>query len=93
MAYPISSELEIEGDGIDPGKLTLTDGTNAVTVQASLSMPASYTMLLPTALGSTGDALTMTSGTETGWAPISTADTEIWFVSEVINLNIVVYNC
>ena len=82
MAYPISSELEIGGTGVDPGKLTLSNGTNAVTVQASLSMPASYTMLLPTALGSTGESLTMTSGTETGWSTISTSGPEIWFVSE-----------
>lgn len=82
MAYPISGELKIEGTPLDPGKLTLSDGTNAVTVQSSLSMPASYTMLLPTTLGATGESLTMISGTETGWGTISTGGPEIWIISE-----------
>ena len=85
MSYPISSELEIEGTGGDPGKATLSNGTNTVTMQASTTLAASYTMLLPTTLGTVGQSLTMTSGTETGWASITPGGGagDIWFLGDV----------
>ena len=85
MSYPISSELEIEGTGAAPGKATLSNGTNAITMQASTSLAASYTMLLPTTLGAVGESLTMTSATETGWASVGppAGSGDIWFISDI----------
>lgn len=82
MAYQISRELGIRGDPVEPGKVTFSNGTDTVTLQASDSMSATYDFTLPTALGAVGDSLVMTSATATGWTTL-TADIELWVISDV----------
>lgn len=83
MAYPISNELEIEGDLSEPGKVTLSNGTDAVTLQASTTLAASYDFTLPDALGAVGEHLVMTSPTVIGWGPLLPIPAkEIWILSD-----------
>lgn len=83
MAYPLSNELEVEGDPSEPGKVTLSNGTNAVTLQASGSMAASYDFTLPPTLGAVGESLMMVSPTTIGWDTPSSAASEIWIISDI----------
>ena len=80
-AYPITDTAAIEGVSLNPGKMSLTDGTFSTTVRPN-DATTTYDLLLPPAAGSAGQVLTMTSATETGWTTPSTSNRQIWIIQE-----------
>ena len=80
-AYPITDSAEIEGISLDPGKLSLTDGTFSTTVRPN-DATTSYDLLLPPAAGTVGQVLTMSSATETEWATPTTSSRQIWVIQD-----------
>lgn len=80
-SYPISLETIVEGDGVNPGKFDLTDGTNTVVIQCPTTISSSYTFRLPPSLGAIGTALGMINSTDTDWATVSVGS-NIWLFTD-----------
>lgn len=75
MAYPISSEIIVEGDGADPGRIEMSDSTEIVGIQCPTTISASYTVRLPPALGTIGTVFSMLNATDADWTAV---DGEVW---------------
>lgn len=80
-AYPITESVAIEGVTLDPGKLSLTDGTFSTTIRPD-NATTSYDLLLPPQAGTTSQALVMSSATETDWISPGGGGKQIWIVSD-----------
>lgn len=80
-SYPISSETIVEGDGSNPGKFDLTDGTNTVGVQCPTTISSSYTFRLPPSLGAIGTVFGLINSTDTDWITVS-AGNNIWLFTD-----------
>lgn len=80
-AYPITSVVEIEGVSLDPGKLSLTDGTFSTTIRPD-DATTSYDLLLPPQAGTVGQALVMSSATETDWETAPENPKQIWVITD-----------
>lgn len=80
-AYPITDVVEVAGAVLDAGKISLTDGTFSTTIRPSDST-TTYDLPLPPSTGTTGQVLTMTSPTETGWVTVGGSSTEIWIIED-----------
>lgn len=81
MAYPITSEVIIEGDGTDPGKVELSDSTELVGIQCPTTISSSYSFRLPSSLGATGSVFSMLNSTDTGWV-LSIQNVEVWMFTD-----------
>lgn len=66
-SYVIDSSLEVLGDGVNPGEIKFSDGTNTVDVKAPTTLSSDVDFVLPDSNGSTGNVLIKTA-TGTGWS-------------------------
>ena len=81
MAYPLSTEAIVEGNGANPGKIELTDGTEIVGLQCPTTVSSSYTIRLPPTLGITGTIFGLINSVDTDWITASTGN-KIWVFTD-----------
>lgn len=79
--YPITSTVSLEGVSLDPGKLSLTDGTFSTSIRPD-DATTSYDLLLPPQAGTVGQTLTMSSATETDWVTPPLIK-QIWIIEDI----------
>ena len=75
-----TTTLGVPGPSGTTGTLIMDNSTNAntVTITSGVTSPSSYTLTLPTAVGTTGQALAATNGTGTlGWVTPLTSSTGV----------------
>lgn len=77
-AYPVFQFLQVRGTNPNPGRVELSDGTDAVTIQAS-SATTNHTLNLPDSPGVSGDFLVLLDSSNSRWATPQTI--WIWDIS------------
>ena len=82
MAYPVTLEAIVEGTGLAPGQIDLSDTVDTVSVQCSTTISSSYTFRLPSALGSIGTVFAMLNATDTGWITAGAGGKSIWVITD-----------
>lgn len=78
--FPISTEVIVEGDGTDPGKIELSDSTEIVGVQCPTTISSSYTVRLPSSLGATSSVFSMITSTDTSW--LDGQNAQVWIFTD-----------
>ena len=82
MAYPLTSEAIVEGTGLAPGQIDLTDTVETVSVQCPTAISSSYTFRMPPALGAIGTVFAMLNSTDTSWITASAGSKAIWVLTD-----------
>ena len=79
--YPITSPIEINGTPVDPAQLNLNNNSDSIQISAPASLSTTYSIVLPNSLGSSGQALILSGGSNTTWGAASNAN--VWIVKDV----------
>jgi len=80
-SYPITNEVEVIGAVLDAGKVSLTDGTFSTTIRPN-DATTTYDLPLPPTAGTSGQVLSMTSPTVTGWTSVSSSAPLLWIIDQ-----------